>query len=253
MSISSFIRGSSPTQIHFFIILRANHFTSLFFITSARVKMYFLCVKKMFCHLFYVFLLSLSTFSYAEVVATTNSTSSTSKPQITPFGGKGIDVIVVIDTDSVMKAYPHPSKNPDAPTPITHDYGYMITAKALVNSGQGTADLSFKGITGDFLRWYGTSESANIFTKVILYKMKHNSESMSETRIQSFRQKVLVPKSTSITDLEIVQYNFIGLEATARGEGKVNYDVYFGLYDRDGENKPKLFGYFTWDPVVTIL
>ncbi|KAK7603466.1 hypothetical protein V9T40_003465 [Parthenolecanium corni] len=193
--------------------------------------MYFLCV--------FAFLLSLSTFSYAEVVDTTKFGSKLS-PSF-------IDTIFVIDTQSVMRAYPNASKNPETPTPITHQYGYMIISKEHVNSSQGTVGsyLYFVAV-GDILRWYGVSESANLFNQVILYNIKQHSKILSSTRTLPFGQSVLQPNSTSIQDLYPVNVNFIGLEATAlkTGISFVGHEIYFGLYYHDDNGNPTLFGYF---------
>ncbi|KAK7603450.1 hypothetical protein V9T40_003449 [Parthenolecanium corni] len=179
--------------------------------------MYFLCV--------YAFLLSLSTFSYAEVMPTSRFISKLSPSQFSDaagYGNKFIDTTIVIDTQSLMRAYPNASKNPEAPTPILHKYGHIITSKENVNSSQGTADMYFHSVVvGDILRWYGVSESANLFNQVIPYNMKHTSKSLSPPSILLFEQTVLQPNSSSILDLHPVKTNFIGLQTTVLQTGNV--------------------------------
>ena len=62
------------------------------------------------------------------------------------------DVLVSIDTETILKKYPNISKNPAAPTMIDVNYMYMVTNQNNVVSGQAGGELNLKAQVGDLIR-----------------------------------------------------------------------------------------------------
>lgn len=170
---------------------------------------------------------------------------------------KIIEVLVVIDTHRLItdnyNNYVNISKDPDHPTAIGHNYAFMITNNDNLVSGQATADLHIKAISGDMINWYGTSESNNFDNQVIVYHISHTTKFLSEVKLEVRKKENVFPKDNDIKDLEGIKIGSLMISATVRDSGKVNYDVYFGIYKtvRD-TGKREVYGYFKWDPTITI-
>lgn len=170
-----------------------------------------------------------------------------------------IDVLIVIDTEYVKSHYPHPSQDPNNPTGIDHNSQYMIcTDPRGVVAGQGTADLNFRANAGDFVSFRGTSIYQNSDDAVIIYGIKFWSG------VQVFnqfvpnlvnRQRAVMPNTNTSNGLPAVQasINFTSLDTRVARSGKENFYVLFALYTlgADGQTQ-NLFGYYFWDPSVTV-
>ncbi|EBP3802518.1 DNA-directed RNA polymerase subunit beta [Salmonella enterica subsp. enterica] len=171
-----------------------------------------------------------------------------------------INVLCVIDTELVKKKYPNPSKDQANPTGIVHDSEYMLVTGARGDvRGQGTADLSFRANVGDRVSFTGTSIYANADDAVIVYGIKFGSGTnvFNQFTPGLLRRKVAVmpnlntPYGIPPTTQDI---NFSKFSADVRQAGTENFIVYFALYtlDNSGEGQ-ELFGYYCWDPAVTVL
>ncbi len=169
---------------------------------------------------------------------------------------KIINIQITIDTDGVRKAYPKPSQNSNSPTGIGHDYGFMVATGTTVNSGQGTGDLSIQALVGDNVRTFGVSGSNNFEDAVLIYNMPRYSGSqvLGPQSNQEFTKSTVVPGSTTAPlPPNIVNQMFWFLEADVVAAGTENYKVQFGLWTRDDQTgQPKLFGYYQWDPQITV-
>lgn len=84
------------------------------------------------------------------------------------------DVLVSFDTETILKKYPNPSKNPAAPTLIDWRYVYMVTNQDNVISGQAGGELDLKAQVGDLIRWRETSLSLGFENQVVFYKFVGN-------------------------------------------------------------------------------
>jgi hypothetical protein len=173
-----------------------------------------------------------------------------------------IDVMIVIDTDAVAKAYPTPSKDPNNPTGIAHGTQYMICSDPRgVISGQGTGDLNFKANPGDFVSFAAQSVTANAEDAVILYNIAAfsgpnvlNSLSVNTVTITGavFPNATVSAPNVGIPPVQ-QQASFNSVDARVKQAGTEGYKVAFGLYQLDstGENQV-LFGYYVWDPTITV-
>lgn len=84
------------------------------------------------------------------------------------------DVLVSIDTETILKKYPNISKDPANPTFIDVNHVYMITSQDNVIQGQAGGELDLKAQVGDLIRWRETSLSQSFETAVIFYKFIAN-------------------------------------------------------------------------------
>ncbi|ECD9503911.1 DNA-directed RNA polymerase subunit beta [Salmonella enterica subsp. diarizonae] len=171
-----------------------------------------------------------------------------------------INVLCVIDTELVKKKYPNPSQDPANPTGIVHDSEYMLVTGARGDvRGQGTADLSFRANVGDKVSFTGTSIYANADDAVIVYGIKFGGGTdvfshfipVVLTRDGAVMPDPHTPCGIPPTNQKI---NFSKYCADVQYAGKENFIVYFALYtlDDSGHNQ-KLFGYYCWDPAITVL
>jgi nematocidal protein AidA len=170
-----------------------------------------------------------------------------------------IYVLVVIDTDYVKNRYP-PNKKYRKPTLIDHDCQFMICADPRgINSGQGTADLNFNANVNDTLAFIGTSIYANSDDAVVIYGINYQKgiDIFSPNKFKCYQQtkNAVSPNPDSPNGLPAITSptNFQSLSAqVSRGGGTENFYVCFALYACDDGETQKLFGYYAWDPSITV-
>lgn len=169
---------------------------------------------------------------------------------------KIFNILITIDTDTVKKNYPNPSKDSTKPTGIAHNLGFMVATGTTVTSGQGTGDLNIQALVGDTCRAFATSGSDNFEDAVLLYGMPMYSgvQVFSTFLYRNYTKSTVVPNSeTSPLPAKIADEDFWFFQADVVKKGTENYKVQFGLYTRDPNGQPTLFGYYEWDPTIVVL
>lgn len=165
-----------------------------------------------------------------------------------------INILITIDTDAVQKI--QGSNDPNNPTGIAHNMGYMVATGTTVNSGQGTGDLSIAALVGDTVRAFATSGSDNFEDAVLLYGMPRFSgtQVFGPFYYQNFVKSTVVPQSTSTPlPARIVDETFWFYQASVAAAGTEGYMVQFALYVRSKPTgQPLLSGYYAWDPMITV-
>jgi hypothetical protein len=171
-----------------------------------------------------------------------------------------MNLLIVIDTEYVKTNYPSPSQDPNNPTGIDHNSQYMLcTGTRGIIKGQGTADLNFQANPGDYLSVFGQSIYGNADDAIIIYDLHYWSGTKVFNTFQVdlvTRQNAVKPQVGSGNGLPAVTGpdNFISLDSRVSTKGVENFYVYFALYTldpSDGETQ-KLFGYYYWDPTITV-
>lgn len=169
-----------------------------------------------------------------------------------------INVLVVIDTDYVKATYPNPSKDPAKPTGINHSSQFMICTDPRGGiKNQGTADLQFAALPGDTASFTGVSIYNNAEDAVIIYGIEYwNGTNVFNQFVPNMVQRKGAAQPDPMTKnglpAKSVLQNFSSFDAKVRQAGIENFYVYFALYQLlDGENQ-ELFGYFYWDPSITV-
>lgn len=170
-----------------------------------------------------------------------------------------INILVVIDTDYVRANYPNPSKDPNNPTGIDHNSQHMIVSNSNAISGQGSAELNFKARAGDNISFRSTSIYQNSDDAVIIYNIKFWSgkEVFNNFLYNAvIRKQAVVPKYESHNGLppNFTDITFSSFDSKVRTTGTENFYVQFALYILDPQNSDRqiLFGYYSWDPTITV-
>ncbi|EJL73269.1 inclusion body family protein [Chryseobacterium populi] len=170
-----------------------------------------------------------------------------------------IDVLVVIDTDYVMKHYPNPSQDPNNPTGIDHNSQHMIVSNSNAISGQGSADLNFSAKAGDNVSFRSTSIYQNSDDAVIIYNIKYwSGDQVFNNFVYNavIRKQAVVPNYDSPNGLPANTANitFSSFDSRVRSTGTENFYVQFALYTIDPNNSDRqiLYGYYYWDPTITV-
>jgi hypothetical protein len=177
-----------------------------------------------------------------------------------------IDILTVIDTDRVIayceKNHITPSTKMDQPTGIDHSHEFMIcTGAREIVSGQGTGDLHFRANPGDVIHFRGTSIYANSDDAVILYdiiKFKGDDvfypNKFNVTKVK--RNGAVMPDPNTPNGVPPLHaaMSFNSYSATVSESGDEWFKVRFGLYRLDDKGQTQnLYGYFEWDPRLTVL
>ncbi|NEJ26105.1 DNA-directed RNA polymerase subunit beta [Rhizobium leguminosarum] len=175
-----------------------------------------------------------------------------------PASAQQIGLLVVIDTASV-KAHYKPNSHFEHPQPINHESQFMIcTGSRGQVTGQCSSDLSFHANVGDSVSFAGTSVYSNSEDAVILCGITHASGDQVFNRFHAnyaARDRAAFPDPNSGNGLPALhkRLTFSIYDARVRRSGTEIFYVRFALYKlaEDGQTQ-KLYGYFQWDPQITV-
>jgi hypothetical protein len=170
-----------------------------------------------------------------------------------------INILVVVNTDYIVKTYTNPSQDPARPTGVDHNSQYMICYSPRgVISGQGTADLNFKANVGDTTSFTGTSIYANSDAAVIVYGIKYwKDDHVFGTFVANVitRNRAIMPDPNQLNGLPAIQQkiSFASYDSRISTGGTESFYVNIAVYTlaADGQTQ-NLYGYFHWDPTVTV-
>jgi hypothetical protein len=170
-----------------------------------------------------------------------------------------INMLVVIDTEFVKKYLGNSSQKIDNPTAIIHHGLYMIcTGSRGIIAGQGSDHLNFRANPGDLVSFTATSSHNNSDDAVIIYGIQHLKKDQIFNRFAEnvvTRTNAVMPNAETQNGFPPVQIklNFSHCDSKVRNSGTADLEVRFALYalSADGQSQD-LFGYFSWDPTITI-
>lgn len=168
---------------------------------------------------------------------------------------QNIDILVAMDTDSLLNVYNNGSSDPKKPKVIKHEYVYMITPSKNVVSNQASGELHVKANVGDTLRYFSLSETLNLETQVFVYRIyADKNDTISEPKVVSLENTpCVVIEDGDITKAFQSKCTNYYLSSVTKRAGTVSYRVLFALFVKDRElNKMVLQGYFEWDPKITL-
>lgn len=172
-----------------------------------------------------------------------------------------IDIEIVIDTVSLLKAFPNPSKDYNNPTGIDHtSYSYMIAQTAFVNSGQASGNLSVKALVNDTIRWRSLSLSGNSSQSAVIYDMQQFAGTTVTSPVFSIESQPYAPLPTLSggyntkppTYTKVTENDYF-LQATVTNHGTEQYKVLFYVTAEDANGNLVNQGYFYWDPTITVV
>lgn len=166
-----------------------------------------------------------------------------------------INITTIINTGYVMANYTSPSQNPGSPTPIDHNSEYMVATYGTALSGTAGATLTIGAEPGDFINWFGVSESNNFNNEVIIYGAPfYQGDKVFTTPnfIQSANSIMVPPTGYPSSPATLQQVTAWYLSANVNAYGTGSYQMQFGLYIPNNTGGMNLYGYFQWDPTVQV-
>lgn len=166
-----------------------------------------------------------------------------------------LNVTTIIDTEDVVNNYPNPSTNPDDPTPITSNLAYMVAACGDVSSASGSHGLSVHAQPGDYINWFGISESNNFHNEIVVYEVvfDHGATVFSTSNfiqmgISTMEPSIGYPDSAPTLQQVPMWYT----TAVVLKQGKGVYQLRFALYAPGESDTLELYGYFQWEPTIRV-
>ncbi|MBP0017515.1 MAG: DNA-directed RNA polymerase subunit beta [Cyanobacteria bacterium SBLK] len=213
-------------------------------------------------------------------VQTSEARADRSKPK----EGDLINVLAVIDT-AYFTNFSNPSTDPDNPTTCYNPYNpadhcsswrhhvflvandprgiYSSSADTPDDNYQGTARLNLIANVNDRVSFQGTSASLNSKDTAIVYGITpYRGDVFDPFTIQPFTQTNAVALTNPI---EIVKngdktlnitkstQHFAPLVATVKQKGTELYWIDFAVYKlADDDRTQNLYGYFRWEPDITV-
>jgi nematocidal protein AidA len=178
-----------------------------------------------------------------------------------------ISILFVVNTDPIINYYTKagiaPSTVSTAPTQLPNLDSIKGSLRMIcdsprgITSGQGSYDLNFKAYKNDQVQFAGTSIEANSDSAVIVYGLTRRSGDNvfdEEGFKQDFvvRNKAVVPSSGSGVPPALKAINFATFKNTVKWPGTESYDLKFALYNLKEGEEQVLYGYFVWDPTITV-
>jgi nematocidal protein AidA len=171
-----------------------------------------------------------------------------------------IDIEIVIDTVSLLTAYPNASMDYANPTGIDHtSYSYMIAQTKYVNSGQATGNLSVKALVNDTIRWRSLSLSGNSSQSAVIYDMPQFAGVTVTSPVFAIESNPYVPLPKLSGGYNTKPPSFIKttendyfLQASVTNHGTEQYKVLFYVTEEDQGGNLVVRGYFSWDPTITV-
>ncbi|WP_459209756.1 inclusion body family protein [Aquimarina rhabdastrellae] len=161
----------------------------------------------------------------------------------------------VIDTSKVIRDFKNPSKDKNRPTAINPSgYMYMVVSDNQAISGQGTININFNASVGDVVRMSAVSEFNNFENPVVLYNVAKLSgdDVFSSFISRSFETKTPIPNKPNPLPPLFENRTFSFYQADVEKVGSQNFTIWFALYERRRGGNPELYGYFKWDPKITV-
>jgi hypothetical protein len=167
-----------------------------------------------------------------------------------------INVMVVIDTDSIIRDFPSRSTDSNSPTAVNNTkYFYMVARSDNTLSGGGTGNLSIRANVGDIIRWNGISESANFDSSILIYTLKHlggsvvfRNQDFSCYQKRSMKPSQNTPFPVTFDTIQAYWFN----QASIVDFGLESYTLHFAVYYRPTGGNPQLYGYFKYDPTIRV-
>lgn len=166
------------------------------------------------------------------------------------------NIQIIIDTDKVIREHPSPSQDPNNPTGLAHSYQYMVVSGNQSIAGQGTPDLNFLAFPGDIVRMTMASEYNNLDNPLLIYdirKFGSSDQVLGKFSSQNVNTKTVVPQVGDVVLPPVIEERkFWYFQADVITHGTENYQVWFAMYQRVRGGNPTLFGFFYWDPTITV-
>ncbi|MGC1301230.1 MAG: AidA/PixA family protein [Caulobacteraceae bacterium] len=169
-----------------------------------------------------------------------------------------IDVVVVVDAETILATYSSPSIDPDAPTALSEDCCYLIAPAANTRRGLATAHLHLEVEDSLRLEWRSLSLSGAADASAVIYTLHETSGGpvAQSGRPRELEQWIPVPILVGGVNQDPPAFSAVAqmayfLRTLAVGRRKDVFDVCFYITQPDDYGRPVLAGYFRWSAALT--
>ncbi|KFE61976.1 AidA/PixA family protein [Hyalangium minutum] len=166
-----------------------------------------------------------------------------------------VDILTVIDAKSIVEDFSNNRGSKDRPAGLGNNAGeyiYMLVKRSVVSGAEAYYELKVDVKTNDILRWRTASLTMNTGYSTLAYGMTVSAGAGLITSPQPFETSIKIPtpqlNGGSIGSVGTQPYKDFFFQTTAQQPGNVTYQIQFMLSDSEG----KAWGYFTWDPYISI-
>lgn len=172
-----------------------------------------------------------------------------------------INVMTVMDVVAIMKKYSNLSMDPTNPTPIGHDFIYMVSDDSrgwswpTPGGKPDMGNISLTAIPGDTLSFFCSSMPANSDSAAFIYKINGGAPVLNPSSVNIIKlsgaAQPTPPQGYPFANSTV---SFSSCDAKVQQAGTAaNFWAYAALFTlaADGETQA-LAGYVGWDPTVTV-
>ncbi len=170
-----------------------------------------------------------------------------------------IDLVIVVDAETILASYTSPSFDPDAPTVLAEDDCYLIAPPTNTEQGQATAYVRLDAQGSRFLDWRSLTLSGNADSSAVIYRLGEVSRflpmgpSTAHEREQWAPVPILVNgENLDPPDFGATQLTSYFLRTLAGGPGKNTFEACFYITVPDDNGEPVVAGYFQWSAALTL-
>jgi hypothetical protein len=158
-----------------------------------------------------------------------------------------IDLMVVVDTQTILADHPAPSLDADAPTALDDTACYLVARNRYAADGQATANLHLQTQSCQQLIWRISSLSGNAGSSAVLYRI---NESGHPTVVQRWLPVPILDRNPpAFAPIQQTVYFFRTPIGT---KGTHCFDTRFYITKPDDEGQPIVAGYFEWAATLTV-
>ncbi len=177
---------------------------------------------------------------------------------------ENIHILFVVDTAAIATwckdSKTPPSQQMAEPTPLPSSLNdslrFICDSSRGIVSGQGAYNLHFKAKVTDVVSFVGTSIEANANSAVIVYGFtKRKGDDVFNQFQQNFveRDYAVVPTEGTGVPPALQKISFASYNSAVKRSGTESFDLSFAQYFLKDDNlTQELFGYFIWDPTITV-
>jgi nematocidal protein AidA len=177
---------------------------------------------------------------------------------------ENIHILFVVDTgaiatwckDTKIAPSQDPAKPTALPSALNNSLRFICDSSRGIVSGQGAYNLNFKAKVTDVVSFVGTSIEANSNSAVIVYGFtKRSGADVFNPFHQNFveRDHAVVPTDGSGVPPALQTISFASYDSSVKKSGTESFDLSFAQYSLKDDNQTQaLFGYFIWDPTITV-
>ncbi len=166
---------------------------------------------------------------------------------------KIVNIVVVIDTASLIAANPNPSQNSSKPTtvPSNCSYAFAPTECTRLDSAEG---LKIRANVGDVIRWWIKSESNNFESSVLGYEIVQARiyKTLGKPVFIEDVRDSMQPTQGGPFPVTFPNQTFWFMQTSIKRIGSSKCKIRFAVYGSPTDGGDQLYGRFQFDQMLTI-